>query len=438
MRFRWFCAVAVLGAATGCGGAAPEAGADAPVPARVVEVSASEELEPVRPGEEDWPWWRGTNRDNVAAAGQEPPVRWSETENVIWKVDVPGRGHGSPCLWGEQVVVPTADDENEVQTVVCYARTGGDKLWETVVHRGGFMRSNKKNSHASSTPACDGQHVFMPFMVQGGVWLTALELDGEIAWQKELGDFKSVHGFAASPLVHESLVIIVADSVKGAFIAAVDRGTGEIVWKIDRPDYKLGSYASPTVAHVAGRDQLLIHGPYQVYSYDPTTGDLLWTCDGPSELTSNTMSFDAERVYSSGGYPKKKLLAIRGDGSGDVTETHVEWEKKNKTAYVTSTVFTEGLLYMVEDGGEATCFEAATGDVVWQTELEGKFSSSPVLAGGHVYVANEAGLVHVFKAGREFEAVAQNDLADGGFASPVVCGGRIYLRTLHHLYCLGQ
>ena len=170
------------------------------------------------------------------------------------------------------------------------------------------MRSHSKGSHASSTPACDGQYVFMPFMVQHGVWLTALNLNGEIAWQKKLGEFKSMHGFAASPLVYKSLVIIEADSVTGSFIAAVHRRTGEIVWKIERPDYKLGSYASPTVGHVAGRDQLLTHGPHKVYSYDPVTGDLLWTCDGPSELTSNTMNCGRELVFASGGYPRKSLL----------------------------------------------------------------------------------------------------------------------------------
>jgi len=278
----------------------------------------------------------------------------------------------------------------------------------------------------------------MPFMVQGGIWLTALDLDGKIAWQEKLGDFKSVHGFAASPLVYKSLVIVSADSVEGSFMAAVHRQTGEVVWKIERPEYKLGNYASPTVGYVAGRDQLLTHGPHKVYSYDPAIGDLLWTCDGPSELTSNTMSAGDQLVYASGGYPKKSLLSIRADGSGDVTDTHVVWRKTGKTAYVTSMLLADGLLYMVEDGGEATCFDAATGEVIWQAKLDGDFSSSPVLAGGHVYVVNEAGVAYVFNAGRNFELVSRNDLGDGGFATPAVCGGRIYLRTLHHLYCLGR
>ena len=446
MKYRWIFVILVSGMAAGCSVAESDDEAETPTsPSVSANVSASvspslllrDDLEPVRPAADDWPWWFGPNSDNVADPSQAPPVRWSETENVIWKVEVPGRGHGSPCLWGDRMFLPTADDEAEVQYIVCYERAGGKQLWRTEVHRGGFMHSHGKGSHASSTPACDGRHVFMPFMVQDAVWLTALGLDGKIAWQKKLGAFKSIHGFAPSPLVYKSLVIVTADSPEEAFIAAVHRGTGELVWKIERPEYKLGSYASPTVGHVAGRDQLLLHGPNKVYSYDPATGDLLWTCDGPSELTSNTMNLGRQLVYAAGGFPKKSLLCIRADGTGDVTDTHVVWSTKGKTAYVTSMLLVDELLYMVEDRGEATCFEAATGKIVWQDELEGNFSSSPVLAGGHVYIANEAGVVHVFKAGRKFEAVAQNDLADGGFATPVICGGRIYLRSLHYLYCLG-
>lgn len=426
----------VFGTVSGCGETDSRGVVD--VRTTPAGLPAQHDLASVQPAEDDWPWWRGPNLDNVSGAPQDPPVRWSDTENVIWKVDVPGRGHGSPCIWGDRIYLPTADDQAEAQYVLCHDRAGGDKLWQREVHSGGFMRSHRKGSHASSTPACDGQHVFIPFMIQNGIWLTALDLDGTIAWQTKLGEFKPVHGFAASPLVYKSLVIVQADSAQGSFLSAVDRGGGEVVWKIERPDYKLGSYASPTVGHVAGRDQLLTHGPYRVYSYEPATGRLLWTCDGPSELTSNTMSLGRELVYSSGGYPRKSLLAIRADGSGDVTDTHVAWTKKNNTAYVTSMLLDDDLLYMVEDGGQASCFEALTGKVIWQAELDGDFSSSPVLAGGHVYVVNEAGVVHVFKSGQKFELVATNDLFDGGFATPVICGGRIYLRTLQHLYCLGK
>jgi outer membrane protein assembly factor BamB len=176
----------------------------------------------------------------------------------------------------------------------------------------------------------------------------------------------------------------------------------------------------------------------KVFSYDPLTGKELWTCDGPSESASSMIAVGRDLIYSSVGFPRRNMLCIRADGHGDVTQTHVVWSKKDRMAYVPSPLLADGLLYMVEDSGRVYCFTADTGEEVWTAELEGQFSSSPVLADGHVFVANEDGMCFVFKAGRRFELVAKNDLADGGFATPVICDGRIYLRTLHALYCLAE
>jgi outer membrane protein assembly factor BamB len=399
---------------------------------------ASEERSPARPSADDWPCWRGANQDNVAASGQKPPIHWDPEKNVLWKSPVPGRGHGSPCLWGNNIFLPTADDRAEVQYLLCYDRRTGQKLWQTELHRKGFVRINAKNSHASSTPACDGRAVFMPCVIQNAAWLSALDLAGKVLWQKRLGDFSSMHGFAASPLRCGSLVIVVADSLKNSFLIAVHRRTGETVWRTERPSFRLGTYASPTIGRVAGRDQLLLHGPSKVFAYDPLTGKELWTCDGPSDSTSSTMSFGADLVYSAAGYPQRNMLCIRADGSGDVTKTHVAWSKKGKMAYVPSLLLADGLLYMVDDSGPVTCFDAVSGQQIWSGKLDGEFSSSPVLAGGHIYVVSEAGMTFVLKPGRKFQVLAKNDLADGGFATPVICGSHIYLRTLHNLYCLGQ
>jgi len=402
----------------------------------IAATPVADDLPVVQPAADDWPWWRGLHRDNIAAPGQTPPLRWGLHENVLWKADIPGRGHSSPCLWGDRIFLTTADDQAQVQSMLCYDRATGQKCWQTEVHHGGFVRQHRKGSHASATPACDGQWVFAPFVSQDAIWLSALDFKGKIVWQKRLGNFQSMHGFAASPLLYHSLVIVAADNLKDSFLVAVHRRTGQIVWKTARPSYKLGTYASPTVGRVAGRDQLLLHGPMKVFSYEPFTGKLLWTCDGPSESASSTMSFGQDLVYSSVGFPKRNLLCIRADGSGDVTKTRITWSKRNKMAYVPSLLLADGLLYMVEDGGNATCFEAGTGKEVWTAKLEGKFSSSPVLAGGLIYVVNEDGLCFVFKAGRKFDLAGKNGLGDGGFATPVVCDSRIYLRTLHHLYCI--
>lgn len=403
-----------------------------------VGAPALDDLPLLRVAAGDWPWWRGPRQDNIAPSPQSPPTHWSATENIVWKTEVPGRGHSSPAIWGDRICLSTADEGAETQYVLGFDRRSGKKLWQTEIHRGGFMPKHSKNSFASPTPACDGERVFMPSIVQDGIWLTSLGLDGKIIWQKRLGDFHSKHGYGASPLFYKALVIVVADHVRGSFVTAVHRRTGEVVWRTSRDDYRLGTYASPAVGRVAGRDQLVIQGPFKVFSYDPSSGKLLWTCDGPSESASSTVSLDGERVYAAAGFPKRNFLCIRANGSGDVTKTHVAWRRDGNCAYVPSLLLADGLLYMAVDEGRLVCFEAGTGRVVWEEKVRGKFSSSPVLAGGHIYLASEAGVTFVFKPGRQFALVAENDLADGGFATPVILGGRIYLRTLHHLYCLGK
>lgn len=399
---------------------------------------ALDDLPPLRVAADDWPWWRGPKLDNIAPAPQAPPTRWSATENVLWKSDVPGRGHGSPAVWGGRIFLPTADEAAQAQYVLCFDRRNGRKLWQTELHRGALPKKHGKNSFASPTPACDGERVFLPFVAAEGFWLASLDLDGRIVWKKRLGEFHSMHGYGASPVFYKSLVIVVADHVNGSFIMALHRRTGDVVWKTSRDDYRLGTYASPSVGRVAGREQLFLQGPFKVFSYDPASGKLLWTCDGPSESTCSNISFDTERVYASAGFPKRNFLCIRADGSGDVTQTHVVWRRDGNCAYVPSLLLADGLLYMAVDQGRLICFEAKTGQVVWEEKVRGAFSASPVLAGGHIYLPSEAGVTLVFKAGRKFELVAENDLADGGFATPVILGGRIYLRTLHHLYCIGK
>jgi len=400
-----------------------------------------DDLSEVKPAADDWPWWRGPTFDGKAAEGQNPPIKWSETENgetrnIAWKVDVPHRGHGSPCVWGDKIFLSTADDEAEVQYILCYDRATGKELWKKEVHSGGFMRQHRKNSQASSSIACDGEHLYATFMVQDGIWLDTLDLDGKIVRQEKVGPFKSLHGFAASPLLYKSMIIVVGDNRGAGFMAAVHRKTGKVIWRINRTSYQ--SFASPIIGNVCGRDQLLIAGPYKVYSYDPNTGEELWTCDGPTDVAASTITFGDELIYAAAGYPKKNLLCIRADGNGDVTDTHLVWRRDKNAAYVPSMLLHEGLLYMINDRGKGVCLEADSGKVVWEHDFDADFSSSPVLAGGNIYIVDEDGKMSVFKPGREFELLAENDLGDGGFAMPVICGDKIYLRTLHHLYCLAE
>jgi outer membrane protein assembly factor BamB len=386
----------------------------------------------------DWPWWRGPGQDGISREN-DPPTRWSTTENVVWKADVPGRGHSSPILWGDRVFLTTADEQKKQQLVLAFDRASGKALWSTVAHEGGLPRKHHKNSQASATPACDGQRVYSVFVHADAVRVTATDLDGKILWQTDAGEFRSEHGYGSSPVLHGSLVIVNGDSTKGCFLAALDRESGKIVWKTPRKTTgQHGNYATPAVATLAGKPQLLQSGLHETCAYEPLTGKLLWSCTGPAEVTANTPAWGEGLVFSSGGFPEKELLAIRADGTGDVTKSHVAWRTGQGVTYVPSPLYHDGRLYVINDTGVATCFEAATGKQVWQERLAGSFSASPVLAGGLLFATNEAGKTYVLKAGPKYELVAVNDLEDGGFASPAICGGRVFLRTNSKLYCIGK
>jgi outer membrane protein assembly factor BamB len=399
--------------------------------------SSTDTLPEVDPA--DWPWWRGPTLDNKSSS-ENPPTQWSDDKNIVWKADVPGRGHGSPALWQQRVYLATADEEAETLKLLCYQRDDGTLLWDTPIHSGGFMHRHNKNSHASGTPACDGQRVYAAFMVrhedQDGIWVTATDLKGKIVWQTLAGPFTSKHGYGSSVLLEGSNVIVNGDNGESGFLAALDRATGAIRWRVQRP--QLDSFASPVVAEIGGRRQLLIHGAGQVTSYDPASGEERWHCAGPAETCANTIVWDDSRVYASGGWPEKELMAIRADGNGDVTGTHVQWQTGKSISYVPSMLIHEGRLFVVNDQGIATCYEAATGDVLWTKRLGGNFSASLTLAAGMLYIPDEAGVMHVFEAADSYRKVAQNDLGDGGFASPVIVEDQIFLRTNHHLYRIGE
>lgn len=401
---------------------------------------AAEPAEPVRLSEADWPWWRGPHRNGIAAADQDPPLSWSETKNVLWRQPIPGRGHGSATVVGDRVFLAAADRNLEQQMVLCFDRQSGDLLWETVVHEGGFgEKSNDKATLASSTPACDGERVFINFLHDESIYTTALDLQGNQLWQTKITDYVVHQGYGSSPAIYEDLVIVSADNKGGGAIAGLDRASGDVVWERPRPEKP--NYASPIVLHIDGRDQLLLTGCDLVTSLDPKTGRELWeTAGATTECVTSTVS-DGKHIFTSGGYPKNHISAVAADGSGKVA-----WQKTVR-AYVPSMLVKEGVLYAVLDAGIATCLESATGRPVWKERLGGTFSSSPIMVGERIYATNEDGATFVFRATPEgYEPLAKNQLGESVFATPTICGGRIYLRVAHRvdgrrqefLYCLGR
>lgn len=386
----------------------------------------------------DWPWWRGPSHNGVSQDANVPET-WSADENVRWRANVPGRGHSSPAVVGDKIFLTSADEDAKKQVLLCYDRQSGKQLWEEVVHKGGFYKLHPKNSYASASPASDGKLVYVAFVNADAVWASAYDFEGNQVWQKEVGPFESEHGYGPSPLLYKSAIIVSGESSGPCWLAALNREDGELIWRTPResPGWH-SNYASALVANVAERDQLLVPGLGVTSSLDPVNGKALWRVDGPSEVAANTIAVGDGLVFASGGYPEKNLLAIRADGNGDVTDSHIAWTVTRGVTYVPTPLYHDGLLYVVNDDGIASCYEAASGDKQWQKRLDGDFTSSPILAGDKIYATNEKGLTYVLQTGRDYKLLAKNDLGSGGFASPVICGGCIYLRTADSLVCVAD
>ena len=390
-------------------------------------------------GKDDWPWWRGPQRNGHADAAQELPAQLDVTRHQLWVAPVPGRGHGSPIVVGARLYLVTADEKAQTQSLLAYDRQTGKPVWNTVIHRGNFpAKLNAKATHASSSPACDGERLYVTFVNDGAAWATAVSLDGDTLWTTRITDYVVHQGYGASPMIHGSLLLVAADNKKGGAICGLDRATGDIVWKVDRP--KIPNYVSPIVHRLGGRDQLVLSGCEKIVSLDPRTGGTLWETKGSTQETVTSIVTDGERIFVSGGYPKNHVHAVRADGSGTV-----EWRNITRV-YVPSMLVHAGHLYAVMDGGAAVCWDCETGERKWKGNLGGTFTSSPVLLGDRIHVLNENGEYFEFKANpAAFELVHKGQLGEQVFATPVICGGRFYARVVQFenghrqelLYCLG-
>jgi len=385
----------------------------------------------------DWPAWRGPTRDGIAASGQNPPAKWSETESVLWKSPLPGRGHGSPTVAADRIYLATA--EGEKQIVLCLDRHTGKVVWQSEVHGSGADPGKHANSSAaSSTIACDGDRLFINFLNSGAVHTTALDLKGKVLWQQKVCDYVTHQGFASSPALFESLVLVSADHKGGGVIAGLDCKTGKIVWTTTRP--KLPNYPTPALVKAHGRTQMVIAGCNLVTSLNPATGEKIWEINGATEECVTTAVTDGERVFVSGGWPKNFTAAVVADGSGKIA-----WQN-NTRVYVPSMIAKAGHLYAVTDAGIAICWKSDTGEELWKERLGGDFYASPVMVGERIYASNVRGQTFVFEATpASFKIIAQNQLGEEAYASPVICDSRLYLRVAKRgdtrqefLYCVGN
>lgn len=382
---------------------------------------------------DDWPCWRGPDANNYSSSAT-PPTHWDKHEHVAWSVEDPGRGHASPCVCGDKIFLASADEERKTQFLLAFDRNTGAQLWNTQLHQGELPAIHANNSHASATPACDGNAVFVPMVNADQLWLSCVELMGRLRWQVKIGGFRHANGYGSSPLIYGETVILLSDNQEEPALVALARSDGHVVWQTERPHSD--NSGSPIIGRIAERDQLLINGARALNSYDPATGRELWHFTHGCDVAANTIAFDKECVYASGNVPEKIVVGVRADGGGDVTDTHVLWNLNRSNPYVPSPLVVGDRLITVLDNGTVFCRDAKTGEELWKGRLSGNFFASPVFAGGHVYAVNEVGVVYVFDVGEKLVRVAENDMGENCMATPAICGNAIYLRTASRLVCI--
>jgi hypothetical protein len=385
---------------------------------------------------QEWPGWRGVRRDGTTPETRFP-VRWSATEGIAWKVALPGRGYSSPVVWGDRIFLTTCIEEKRERRLLCMSAKDGRVLWDELVVVADLERKHKENSWASSTPVTDGRRIWVAFLANRDFMVFCYDVEGKLLWKRTPGTFYSPHGFCSSPVLWKDTVIFNGDQDAEAWIVSLDQATGAERWRADRPN-RTRSYTPPVIFEAAGRSQLVLSGSKCVASYDPDTGKQIWIIDGPTQQYAASVVHAEDLFLVTGGWPEVYVSGLRTDGTGNVTRTHEVWREIEAASYVPAPVVWGPHLFVVSDGGIASCLEVKTGKRLWKERLGPKHHASPVAAGGHLYFPDDQGTVHVLKAGPTFEVASRNAMGEACFASPALSRGRIYLRGEGHLWSIGE
>ncbi|HPD17824.1 MAG TPA: PQQ-binding-like beta-propeller repeat protein [Planctomycetota bacterium] len=402
----------------------------------------------------DWPQFRGPLGNGHAAAPGDGkplglPLRWSETENIAWKTAIPHRGWSSPVVLGGQVWLTTATTDGHDFFAVCVdAETGKFLFNERLFHSDKpEPLGNNVNCYGSPTPVIEPGRAYIHFGSYGTACLDTAAF--KVLWERTDLPCRHYRGPGASPILFEDLLILSFDGVDVQYLAALDKKTGRTVWKTDRTtewddldadgkpkiegDFRK-SFTTPLVFEAGGVVQMISPGSKACYSYDPRTGKELWHVRHTAHTSVLRPLFSHGLAIFCTGLGGPQLWAVRPDGRGDVSATHVAWKATQGAPRTPSPIIVGDLLYMVEDSGLLTCLEVATGKEVWKERLGGNYAASPIYADGRLYLCSQQGKTTVLKPGRIFEVLATNTLESGFMASPAVAGRALFLRTRTHLY----
>ncbi|MCH5376414.1 MAG: PQQ-binding-like beta-propeller repeat protein [Planctomycetes bacterium] len=396
----------------------------------------------------DWPAFRGPTGSGVAE-DETAPTAWSGEEDVRWKASLPQPGNGSPIAVRGCVLVTSAEDaEGRGRSLYCFDAMTGKQRWVRTVTIDKTMPTHKTNPYCGSTPASDGRRVVVWHASAG---LHCYDLDGRPMWSRDLGEFRHMWGYGSSPIVHQSRVILHAGPGKRVFLTAIDLDTGETLWETDEPlegsdrnaaGKYMGSWSTPVIAKVGGRDQIILQLPTRVNAYDPDSGKIIWTCDGNrhdrGDLAYSSPILVGDLCFVTGGFSGVSM-AIRLGGTGDVTQTHRLWRKEKVPQNIGSGVTRGGLVYRPNAGpGTIECIDPQTGEVRWE-ERAGNHWASIVMAGDLLYATSQNAQTIVFRPNADrLDVVATNRLPGSCNATPAIAAGKIYIRTDAALYCIGR
>lgn len=415
---------------------------------------------------DSWPQFRGPRGDGTAEA-PGLPLRWSEKENVVWRVLTVGRGRSSPVVLGDRIWLTTADEtlpspeihaqklinhpdrgavyvgSRVAMGVICLDRASGKSRYLVELFRSDNPDPvHRHNSYATPTPVVEPGRLYCDFGTYGTACLEAET--GKVLWKRQL-PIEHLVGPASSPVLCGDSLILVRDGTDAQYVTALDKRTGKTVWQTNRPPLAVETgnekkaFSTPLVIEHQGRKQIVVPGAQWVCSYDPATGRELWRVHhGRNFSLAPRPVYGDGVVYLSTGCPVAQLWAIRVDGQGDVTASHVLWRAKGQIPTMSSPLLLGTEIYCVSDGGVASCFEAASGKLLWRERIGENHAASPITGAGRIYFFSREGTTTVVQPGRQFKRLAENELEGPIVATPAVAGDRFYLRTDSYLYCLGR
>jgi outer membrane protein assembly factor BamB len=392
---------------------------------------------------DNWPGWRGPTGQGTSAE-KNLPTKWSATENVKWKVPLPDAGNSSPVVWGDKVFVTQATDKGKKRSLLCFARKDGNKLWEQTVEYDGDEPKHETNTYCAATPATDGERVVVS---HGSAGVYCYDLAGKELWHRDLGPCLHIWGNASSPVLYKNLVILNFGPNEKTFLVALNKANGQDVWRVDEPGKPAkeyyGSWSTPVIADTGGRTELVMSWAGAIKSYNPDSGELLWSCRGLEKDKANDRLTYTSPLVGNGvvvgmaGFGGA-AIGVRTGGTGDVTETHRLWRTPSNPQRIGSGVIIGDHVFVVNEPGVA-CLELKTGKQVWKEDVQGGVWSSIVHADGKLYVVSQQGETLVFAPNpKEFEQIARNKLSETTRASIAVSDGELYVRTYKHLWCIAE